>query len=219
MGIFRHYRIVISTFFVILVLIAPGTTAIAQQDESATVPEQASPPEQDGRETLSPNPELQPASEQTSDQRTITLEQITVTGQRSFFSLRAQIEDAKEALYSSYNDLNLDDDLDVNCRQSDWTGTHIREQVCWPVFFERAVSENSQDYLRGIAILEPVSQLQSQYQSRFEDLRSNLVKVASENPEVEDALMELGTLEAAYEKKREECMEQTPFLLIFRICH
>jgi len=67
-------------------------------------------------------------------------------------------------------------------------------------------------------VLEPVAQLQAQHQDRFDELRTNIMKVARENPEVEEALMELGVLEAAYERKRKECMEQTPFLLLFRIC-
>jgi len=213
MSAFKHYLKVThklpATLLLTLAFVVTGSTAIAQQDDSSTEQEQT-------EQTASP--EQQTAADETTSEPAVTLEQITVVGQRTFFSLRAQIEDAKEALYSSYNDLNLDDELDVNCRNSDWTGTHIQEQVCWPVFFENAVSENSQDYLRGIAVLEPVAHLQSQYQQRFEELRANIVKVATENPQVEGALVDLGTLEAAYEKKREECMEQTPFLLIFRIC-
>ena len=209
MSIFKHYQEVISKFLIAAALAALNGMVIAQQDESTPVQEQTE---------LAAVPQQQPTTDEIAGEPVITIEQITVTGQQTFFSLRAQIEGAKEALYSTYNDLNLDDELDVNCRQSDWTGTHIKEQVCWPVFFENAVSENSQDYLRGIAVLEPVAQLQSQYQGKFDELRANITKVANENPEVEDALMELGALEAAYEKKREECMQQNPLLLIFRVC-
>jgi len=192
-----------------IVLAATNNIAIAQQVENTAEQEQSAQPAA---------PEQQTVTDETTSERVVTIEQITVTGQRTFFSLRAQIEDAREALYSTYNDLNLNDEFDVNCKQSDWTGTHLKEQICWPAFFKQAVSDNSQDYLRGIAVLEPVAQLQSQQQGKFDELRANIIKVASENPEVEDALVELGTLEAAYERKREECMEQTPFLLIFRVC-
>ena len=209
MSVFKHYQEVISKSLLVAMVLVQASSAFAQQDQSTIDQEQIEQPA---------SQEQQTASEETSSLQVVNIEQITVTGQRSFFSLRAQIEDAKEALYSTYNDLNLNDEFDVNCKQSDWTGTHIREQVCWPVFFENAVSENSQDFMRGIAVLEPVGQLQTRYQGKFEELRANIVKVASENPEVEDALLELGTLEAAYEKKREECMEQNPLLLIFRIC-
>jgi hypothetical protein len=206
---FKHYQKAVSRLLLATVLSAASSLVIAQQDNESGDLE---PTDQ------SVSSDQQTDTSESVNEAAVSIEQITVTGQRTFFTLRAQIEDAKEALYSSYNDLNIDDELDVNCQPSDWTGTHIKEQVCWPVFFQRAVSENSQDFLRGIAVLEPVAQLQAQYQDRFEDLRANIVKVASENPDVEDALMELGTLEAAYEQKRKECMEQTPFLFIFRVC-
>lgn len=194
---------------IVLMLIVSSQTALAQQESNGEV--QAETAEPDATEERS-------AVEMMALKPAVTLEQITVTGQRSNYLLRAQIEDAKQALYSTYNDMNQDDDFDVNCRQSDWTGTHIRELICWPVFFERAVAENSQDFLRGNAVLEPVGQLRTQYQGRFEELQANIIKVAAENPEVEDALIELGTLEAAYDRKMAECMEQAPVLFIFRLC-
>jgi hypothetical protein len=205
----KYFPEFISRLLLAAVLLAVTSLAIAQQGEDTSEPEPT-----DQRDSS----DQQTDTSESVDQAAVSIEQITVTAQRTFFTLRSQIEDAKEALYSSYNDLNIDDELDVNCRSSDWTGTHIREQVCWPVFFEIAVSENSQDYMRGIAVLEPVAQLEAQYKGRFEELRANIIKVASENPEVEDALMKLGYLEATYERKRQECMEQTPFLLIFGIC-
>ncbi len=204
----RHPKI-IPMLLLIAALSAASASAFDRQDNDADEPV---------RVNQLAQPDGQSAATEQVSEASVSLEQITVIGQRTFFSLRNQIEDAKEALYSSYNDLNIDDELDVNCRPSDWTGTHIKEQVCWPVFFESAVAQNSQDFMRGNAVLEPVAQLQAQHQDRFDELRTNIMKVARENPEVEEALMELGVLEAAYERKRKECMEQTPFLLLFRIC-
>lgn len=158
------------------------------------------------------------AGDDDSELPSVPIEQIIVTGQRSFFLLRAQIEDAKEALYADYNDLNIDDRFDVNCKQQAWTGTHITEQQCWPVFFEQAVADNAQDFLRGNAVPETVSRLQGQYAREFTALRENILKVARENPSVEQSLLELGKLEAAYKKKREECMQKPAFLIIFRLC-
>tara|TARA_B100001105_G_scaffold247257_1_gene231758 strand:- start:106 stop:639 length:534 start_codon:yes stop_codon:yes gene_type:complete len=149
----------------------------------------------------------------------ITLEQIIVTGQRSLFLLRAQIESARESLYSSYNDFNVDDEFDVNCQRVTWTGTHIPEQQCWPAFFERLVAENSQDSLIGIGFLIPAGELANLYAERFDELRVNLEKVAGEPPPVADAMMELGKLEQALALKREECMRKPAFLLIFRRCN
>ena len=173
MSIFKHYREVISSLVLPFLLTAPGSIAFAQQDEAAT--------DQETIELLA-DPEQQTSTEDPASKPVISVEQITVTGQRSSYLLRAQIEDAKRSLYSSYNDMNMDDEFDVNCKRSDWTGSHIREIVCWPKFFETAVAENSQDFMRGNAVLEVTAQLRTQYQGKFDELRANIIKVASENP-------------------------------------
>lgn len=210
--IFKHYQPVISKAAFTLTLLVAGSFAVAQQDADTSdrqLTDSPVVPELPVNTAQSVEPNAEPA---------VTMEQITVTGQRSFFTLRAQIEDAEKALYSTYNDLNLDDQFDVNCKQSNRTGSYISEQVCWPAFFENAVAENSQDFFLGIAVLEPVAQFKNQYQRQFSALRANILKVAIDNPEVEDALVELGKLEAAYKNKRDECMKQAPVLFIFRIC-
>ena len=193
MSVLAHYKILTSTLIAMFGLLALCNAALAAEDTAE---------------------ENEPENE-----ALITLEQIIVTGQRSLFLLRAQIESARESLYSSYNDFNVDDEFDVNCQRVTWTGTHIPEQQCWPAFFERLVAENSQDSLIGIGFLIPAGELGNLYAERFDELRVNLEKVARENPPVADAMMELGKLEQALALKREECMRKPAFLLIFRRCN
>ena len=193
MSVLAHYKILTSTLIAMFGLLALCNAALAAEDTAE---------------------ENEPENE-----AVITLEQIIVTGQRSLFLLRAQIESARESLYSSYNDFNVDDEFDVNCQRVTWTGTHIPEQQCWPAFFERLVAENSQDSLIGIGFLIPAGELGNLYAERFDELRVNLEKVARENSPVADAMMELGKLEQALALKREECMRKPAFLLIFRRCN
>ena len=193
MSVLAHYKIRTSTLIAMFGLLALCNAALAAEDTAE---------------------ENEPENE-----ALITLEQIIVTGQRSLFLLRAQIESARESLYSSYNDFNVDDEFDVNCQRVTWTGTHIPEQQCWPAFFERLVAENSQDSLIGIGFLIPAGELGNLYAERFDELRVNLEKVARETPPVADAMMELGKLEQALALKREECMRKPAFLLIFRRCN
>ena len=193
MSVLAHYKILTSTLIAMFGLLALCNAALAAEDTAE---------------------ENEPENE-----AVITLEQIIVTGQRSLFLLRAQIESARESLYSSYNDFNVDDEFDVNCQRVTWTGTHIPEQQCWPAFFERLVAENSQDSLIGIGFLIPAGELGNLYAERFDELRVNLEKVAREPPPVADAMMELGKLEQALALKREECMRKPAFLLIFRRCN
>ncbi|MEZ5489526.1 MAG: hypothetical protein R3F50_04300 [Gammaproteobacteria bacterium] len=193
----------------LLLLLALNDHAIAQQNENNTESRQTDP---------SNSSTVQQAADDYAERPVISIEQIAVTGQRSMFPLRSQIDDAKRALYSSYNDLNLDDEFDINCRVSDWTGTRIRELTCWPVFFENAVANSAQVFLRKNGLRDPVGQMRTQYGGKFDEMRNNIIKVARDNPEVEDALIELGTLEAAYEKKQAECRQNSSVLFIFRKC-
>ena len=159
MSVLAHYKILTSTLIAMFGLLALCNAALAAEDTAE---------------------ENEPENE-----AVITLEQIIVTGQRSLFLLRAQIESARESLYSSYNDFNVDDEFDVNCQRVTWTGTHIPEQQCWPAFFERLVAENSQDSLIGIGFLIPAGELGNLYAERFDELRVNLEKVAREIPRLQ----------------------------------
>lgn len=193
MSMLTHYKILTRTLIAMFGFVALCTAALAAEDTA---------------EENEPEIEAE-----------ITLEQIIVTGQRSFFLLRTQIESARESMYSSYNDFNVDDEFDVNCQRVVWTGTHLPEQQCWPEFFVRLVAENSQDSFIGIGFLVPAGELATVYADRFDALRVNLEKVARENSPVADAMMELGKLEQALALKREECMQKPAFLLIFRLCN
>lgn len=146
------------------------------------------------------------------------IEEITVSIPRSFYSFRAQLEIAEEKLFSTYNDVNEDDDNDVNCRNSDWTGSHVTEQVCWPVFFEKAVAENTQDAIQGLDVQLSVEQLKRNANREFVALRENIQKVAFENPSVAKALVEFAVLERTYMQRRAECMKKPAVLFIFRRC-
>lgn len=146
------------------------------------------------------------------------IEEIRVTAAQSFFLLNSQIEYATARLYSVYNDLNEIEEYDVDCRNSDWTGTHIKQQECWPAFFDDIVARNTQDARFGIAELMPVQQLKRLHAARFDELRANIEKVASENPPAAEALLELGKLERALAAKKERCKEQPAFLFVFRLC-
>lgn len=148
----------------------------------------------------------------------VPIEEIIVTSQQSFRSLRLQIEIAEEQLYSIYNDLNEIEEFDVECRQSDWAGTHIKQHMCWPQFFTQMTAQNAQDWRFGLNILIPVDQLKNKYNDRFDEARANIHRVAREHPEAHAALLEVGKLQAAARRKREQCMAQPAFLGVFRLC-
>ncbi|MDF1766422.1 MAG: hypothetical protein P1V29_08575 [Gammaproteobacteria bacterium] len=143
---------------------------------------------------------------------------LAVTSKQSFSSLRAQIDFAEVAPYGVYNDLNGSDDFDIDCRQSDWAGTHIREQMCWPQFFTELSARSVQDWRFGIDLLIPVDRMVLLYGDRMEALRADIRRVAGEHPEAAEALLEVGKLQAAVKRKRDACMAQKPVLFVFRLC-
>ncbi len=151
-------------------------------------------------------------------QEIVVIEEITVRVPRSFYSLRFQLKEAEKKLYSTYNEVNVDDDNDVNCKKSDWTSTHIIEQVCWPVFFEKLVGEHTQRVMYGEELPLTVPQLRRDAEKEFAALREHMQMVAFENPSVAKALVEFGTLEQTYRRKRAECMKKPAVLFLFRKC-
>lgn len=156
---------------------------------------------------------------ESATQGSITLEQIIVMAPRSLFRLRAQIERAEDTFYSNYNDLNMDDELDVNCRNIDYAGSRIAERECWPEFFGELVGRNTADALLGIDIVVPVKELAVLHSSRFDDLRDNIENIANRNPTVANSLMELELLKQKLKREREECMKKPAYLFLFRKCY
>jgi len=148
------------------------------------------------------------------------IEEIVISIPRSFFSFRAQIENAEQKLFSTYNDANTDEDkdYDVNCRRSDWTMTHITEQICWPTFFENIVADHAQAVFRREETPLTIPQLKRNASRQFEALRANIQEVAFENPSVARALVEFDTLEKTYNQRRAECMKKPAVLFLFRRC-
>ena len=131
---------------------------------------------------------------------------------------RSAYSQTEVALYAAYNDLNNLDEFDVICKKSDWAGTHIQEQMCWPQFMTELSAQNAQGWRLGFDMLIPVNQLQLNNRDKFDDLRENIRVVALEHPDAAAALLEVGKLQAAMRRKREACMAQKPFLFVFRLC-
>ena len=112
-----------------------------------------------------------------------------VVSQQTFQRLRTQLDLAEVALSAAYNDLNDLDEFDVSCKKSDWAGTHIQQQMCWPQFMTELSAQNAQDGRFDIGMLVPVDQLQLNNRDKFDDLRENIRVVALEHPDAAAALL------------------------------
>ena len=149
----------------------------------------------------------------------ITIEEIRVTAERSPFVLRRQLEATTRNFVSGYNDVNVIEEFGINCKRSDWTGTHIQEQVCIPVFLERALADATQSaFITGDFVFADISFVAFSARPKFEQLQNHVLQLALEHPDLVDTLLELGRIQAALEAKKDECMAKPGFLGIFRLC-
>ena len=149
------------------------------------------------------------------------IEQITVIGKKPFHTRLNQLEAAKNDLYSQYNEYNNIEKYNLTCRKSNWTHTRIQEQICWPKFATDLVAENFQDSFQGIAGVNGISMadIETQYADEFDKLRANILKVATESPDVAAWVLEVGKIEREVRKREKECFEDPAFKVLFlRLC-
>ena len=149
------------------------------------------------------------------------IEQITVIGKEPILTLFNQLEAAKIDLYTRYNEYNNLEKYNVECKKSDWTHTRIQEQICWPKFATDLVARNFQDSFQGIAGVNGISiaDIETQYADEFEKLRANILKVATENPDVAAWVLEVGKIEREISEREKRCLEDPAFKVLFlRLC-
>lgn len=149
----------------------------------------------------------------------VTLEEIVVTAQRPMRVLRIELDIARAAFFDSYNVLNMNDEFDVTCRESDWTGTRVQEEICIPKFFDDATSEAVRmGFINGDFSAVNANFVARQNAKKFEELSANIISIANEHPKIAESLMEVGKLEAAIRSKQEECEENGLGFLFLRLC-
>lgn len=218
MIIYRHRLAIRLAVILIAGFFNFGSTLVIAQDSQEIQEIQENPQIQEVQE--SPQQDAAENANISAAQRTIPIDEIVVRAERTFFTLRLQIEAAQDRMYSAYNDFNENDEFDVRCEKPNWTQTRIQERLCLPVFFVEQMSEEVQTafILDDFSAISSMPRLARQEEERFNELRSNILNVADEHPQVLDALMEMVKLEEAYKRKQEECMEQQPILFLFRIC-
>ncbi|PCI74974.1 MAG: hypothetical protein COB20_13925 [SAR86 cluster bacterium] len=162
-------------------------------------------------------------SGQESAQNTRPIEEITVTSDLSFSSLRFQIREARDKVYLMFNELNTDDDFDVDCRKTDYTGSYIQGHDCYPVFFDKAVAQNTQDAFGfsgppAMDFFKSQRVIMMQERSNFARLRVKVLNIAIENNAFADTLLDLHDVEREYEYRKEQCMKKPAFLFLFKRC-
>ena len=132
------------------------------------------------------------------------IEEIQVLGTRTLYSIRMEIVDEENKIFSMFNELNSDDRFDIFCDNIAPTGSHIKQRVCEPRFVTDMRARMAQDYLRGIGMLNGSSDLEMETALEREELEKEHLRIAVEHPEYLEMLTELTNLRDTLESRRNE---------------
>ncbi len=134
--------------------------------------------------------------------QTRPIEEITVLGERTFFTLRLEIEAAEEEVYGLFNELNTNDDFDVKCTREVFVGSHFKRRRCMAAYLREAEAENAQNQLRGIDTRLSLSGVQGEVQQQTLAMEAEMAQLALDNPEFLQALRKLAELVGALNTKK-----------------
>ena len=138
------------------------------------------------------------------DAETRPIEEITVLGERTFFTLRLEIEAAEEEVYGLFNELNTNDDFDVKCTREVNIGSHFKRRRCMAAYLREAQAENTQNYLNGIDTHASLSGVKGELHQQTLAMEAGMAQLALDNPEFSQALRKLAELLGALNTKKAE---------------
>jgi len=132
------------------------------------------------------------------------IEEIQVLGSRTLYSIRIEIVDEENKIFSMFNELNSDDDFDILCDNIAPTGSHIRERVCEPRFVTETRARMAQDFMLGIGLLNESSDLEIETRPQQDKLEQEHLRIAAEYPEYLEMLTKLMNLRATLQARRDD---------------
>ena len=136
------------------------------------------------------------------DAETRPIEEITVLGERTFFTLRLEIGAAEEEVYGLFNELNTNDDFDVTCTWEVYTGSHFKRRSCMAAYLREAQAENTQNYLKGIDMQLDLSGVKGEVRDQTLAMEAEMAQLALDNLEFSQALRKLAELLGALNTKK-----------------
>ncbi len=150
------------------------------------------------KETNSPNTAT--STPQASDR---PIEEIQVLGTRTLYSIRMEIVDEENKIFSMFNELNSDDRFDILCDKIAPTGSHIQQRICEPRFVTETRAQMTQDYVRGIGMLVESSAVMAETAIEREEIAREHLRIAAEYPEYLEMLTALTNLRATLKSRRD----------------
>ena len=132
------------------------------------------------------------------------IEEIQVLGSRTLYSIRMEIVDEENKIFSMFNELNSDDDFDILCDNIAPTGSHIKQRVCEPRFVTETRARMAQDFMLGIGALNESSDLGVETKLQQDELEKEHLRIAAEYPEYLEMLTKLMTLRTTLETRKDD---------------
>jgi len=141
------------------------------------------------------------------------IEEITVRGERTIYTLRLEIESAETEVYNLFNELNSNDEFDVTCKEVRYTGSHISRRTCMAAYLREEEAYQARNYLQSIplggGLGSPGSGMLLTFDAAKEEVHhktvamdQEMLRLAMEVPEFAAALQKLTGFVGALEIKK-----------------
>ena len=132
------------------------------------------------------------------------IEEITVVGQKTLFTLRMEVESAEEGVYAIFNELNSSDEFDITCTREVYIGSYFEQRDCMAAYLKDAIAQNTQDYLKGIDVQLNRNQIPAEVHQKSVAMEAEMLRLVEENPDFLEAMLKLTDLVGEYQAKKKE---------------
>jgi hypothetical protein len=138
-------------------------------------------------------------------------EEIVVRGRLTDAALRKQIEQAQEAFYGRFNEINSNDGFDIHCRQEVELGSRIPRRICRPNFWREAQATAGTETVRMLqgSYAAPAEMYMGGARHQAGLLDEELRRLAGEDPQLRRTLIEMTNLEMALEAPTRRTLSTT----------
>ena len=149
-------------------------------------------------------------------------EEVVVRGRR-IGEIRAEVETARARAYELFNGLNSNDDFDVYCHKESRSGTNVPQMVCRAQFENRISAAAAKEYLAGLfsacrgpggvtqdcmfsdagaGAISRAQGVESELPGKREQMTDEIFRVARENDEFAQAILDWYGATQQYEVAR-----------------
>ena len=139
------------------------------------------------------------------------IEEISVIGERTTYSLRLEIESAETEVYNLFNELNNNDEFDVTCEEVVYTGSHLPVRTCMAAYLRKEQAYHTQNYIQslsgdslgapGSGTLLDFNSVKGEVLEKTKAMEQEMIRLAVEVPEFAASLKKLSGLVGALEAR------------------